>query len=77
MNQLTVSVPEAARLLGISRDTAYTLAARGELPGALRLGRRFVVSLPRLHEALGIAPGAAAGAPSGRESEAAGTADGP
>jgi excisionase family DNA binding protein len=39
---LTMSVPEAADLLGISRAFAYVLVARGDLPG-LRLGRRVVV----------------------------------
>jgi excisionase family DNA binding protein len=37
-----LSVTEAAGLLGISRDLAYELVARGELP-SLRLGRRIVV----------------------------------
>jgi excisionase family DNA binding protein len=39
---LTLSVPEAAKLLGISRALAYELVTRGELP-SLRLGRRIVV----------------------------------
>jgi excisionase family DNA binding protein len=39
---LTLTVPEAARLLGINRNTAYLLAARGELP-VLRLGGRVLV----------------------------------
>ena len=50
--RLTVSVTEAARLLGISRALAYELIARGELP-AIRLGRRLVVpyrALERLVE---------------------------
>jgi len=38
---LTLSVTEAARLLGISRAFADELVARGELP-SLRLGRRVV-----------------------------------
>jgi excisionase family DNA binding protein len=37
-----LSVREAAALLGISKDLAYDLVARGELP-SLRLGRRIVV----------------------------------
>lgn len=41
-NRLTLSVEEAAALLGISRALAYELIARGELP-SLRLGRRIVV----------------------------------
>ena len=40
----TMKVYEAAEMLGIGRQTAYNLAAQGELPGALRLGRRWVVS---------------------------------
>ena len=40
----TVTVNEAAKLLGISRATAYQLANEGKLPGARRLGRRIVVS---------------------------------
>lgn len=47
-----VSVPEAARLLGISKDLAYDLARRGELPGAFQLGRRRMVSLVRLRAAV-------------------------
>jgi excisionase family DNA binding protein len=39
---LTMSVPEAAVVLGISRAFAYALVARGDLP-SLRLGRRVVV----------------------------------
>ena len=45
----TVKVEEAARILGIGRQTAYELAAQGKLPGALRLGRRWVVSLKVLN----------------------------
>jgi excisionase family DNA binding protein len=39
---LTLTVPQAARVLGISRALACELVARGELP-SLRLGRRVVV----------------------------------
>lgn len=53
--RLTVSVPEAGRLLGIGRDASYAAAARGEIP-SLRLGRRVVVPVPRLLELLGAAP---------------------
>ena len=47
-----VTVPEAARELGISKDLAYSLARRGELPGAIQLGRRWVVSLIKLRREL-------------------------
>jgi predicted DNA-binding transcriptional regulator AlpA len=40
----TVNVPEAAREYGISRGQAYELARRGELPGVIKLGGRYVVS---------------------------------
>lgn len=46
------SVPEAANILGISKDLAYDLARRGELPGAFQLGRRWLVSLIRLRAAV-------------------------
>jgi len=46
------SVPEAARLLGISKDLAYDPARRGELPGAFQLGRRWLVSLIKLRAAV-------------------------
>jgi excisionase family DNA binding protein len=39
---LTLSVEEAAGLLGISRGLAYELVHRGEL-AAIRLGRRILV----------------------------------
>ena len=39
---LTLSVEEAACLLGISRGLAYELVHRGEL-AAIRLGRRILV----------------------------------
>lgn len=44
-DSMTVTVPEAGRLLGISRRSAYGLARAGAIP-VLRLGRRVVV--PRL-----------------------------
>jgi excisionase family DNA binding protein len=39
---LTVSVPEAGRLLGYSRNTAYEAVERGELP-VIKLGRKMRV----------------------------------
>jgi len=47
-----VSVPQAAGLLGISKDLGYDLARRGELPGAFQLGRRWRVSLVKLRAAV-------------------------
>ena len=37
---VTISVEEAAQLLGIGRTLAYDLARRGTLPGVLRLGEK-------------------------------------
>lgn len=43
--RLTISVGEAAKMLGISRNLGYNLARRGKLPGVLKLGeKRLVVS---------------------------------
>jgi excisionase family DNA binding protein len=49
--RLALSVEEAGALLGISRDLAYDLVARGDLPSA-RLGRRLVVPRRALEETL-------------------------
>lgn len=49
--RLAFSVDEAGALLGISRDLAYDLVARGDLP-AVRLGRRLVVPRRSLEEIL-------------------------
>ena len=47
VERLTVTVEEAAVMLGISRTTAYGCASRNEIP-TVRLGRRLVVPLTRL-----------------------------
>jgi excisionase family DNA binding protein len=44
---LLIAVPEAAKLLGISRAAAYRFAAAGDLP-IKRLGRRVYVVTARL-----------------------------
>lgn len=56
---LAVSIPEAARLLGISRDQGYRLAATGELP-ILSLGRRRKVVPRRAIDAMLEAAGTGA-----------------
>ena len=48
----TMTVEEAAKVLGIGRQTAYDLANQGKLPGARRLGRRIVVSRKALERFL-------------------------
>jgi excisionase family DNA binding protein len=52
--RLTVGVPEAGRMLGISRSLAYELVARGELP-SVRLGRRIVIPIRAIEELLASA----------------------
>ncbi len=39
----TITVTEAAEMLGISRTYAYQLHYDGKLPGARRIGNRIVV----------------------------------
>lgn len=43
IEKMTMSISEVAETLGISRNLAYELAARGELPGLIRLGEKRVV----------------------------------
>ncbi|WP_113675254.1 helix-turn-helix domain-containing protein [Vallitalea guaymasensis] len=45
-SKATYSIPEAAKILGISRSLCYNLASKGELP-VLRLGERRMV-IPRV-----------------------------
>ena len=66
MDRWTVTVEEAAQILGISRSSAYECVRRGELR-ALRLGRRLVVPRSALEELLG-GTSAAPSAPTGTES---------
>ena len=41
----TISIEKVASMLGISRNLAYSLARKGELPGVIKLGqKRLVVS---------------------------------
>jgi excisionase family DNA binding protein len=49
---LTMSVDEAARLLGIGRGLAYEAVRNGEIP-SIRLGRRVLIPRARLLELLG------------------------
>jgi excisionase family DNA binding protein len=52
MDRATLTVKEAAKLLGIGRNSAYEAAHRGEIP-AVRIGRRLVVSRAALDRLLG------------------------
>lgn len=55
--RLTLTVEEAAELLGISRAFAYSLVARNELP-SLKLGRRVVIPRRALDRLLDVEPSA-------------------
>jgi excisionase family DNA binding protein len=48
----TLTIPETARLLGISRSAAYRAARKGEIP-SIRIGRRLLVSTAKLFDMLG------------------------
>lgn len=50
--RVTISVEEAASLLGLGRSAAYEAARRGQIP-TRRLGRRLFVPVPALLEWLG------------------------
>lgn len=50
-DRLTVTVPEAAEMLGLSRSFTYELAASGRLP-TIRFGRKLVVPRKALDELL-------------------------
>jgi excisionase family DNA binding protein len=49
----TISVQQAAKLLGLSRSAAYRAVAAGQLP-VLRLGRRIYIPTARLLAMLGV-----------------------
>jgi hypothetical protein len=49
---LLIPVPQAARLIGISRAAAYRCASAGDLP-IKRLGRRVYVVTARLRKFIG------------------------
>jgi excisionase family DNA binding protein len=51
--QATISIEQAAKVLGLGRTAAYEAARRGEFP-TRRLGRRVVVPVPALLDWLGV-----------------------
>jgi excisionase family DNA binding protein len=57
MQRLTITVPEAARILGVSRMTAYTAVREGAIP-SLRIGRRVLIPRIALDRLLAQAGGA-------------------
>jgi excisionase family DNA binding protein len=52
--KLTLTVPEAARLIGISRMTAYVAVREGTIP-SIRIGRRVLVPRAALDRLLAAA----------------------
>jgi len=50
--RLTVSVREAARMLGLSKNSVLAAVKRGELP-AIRVGRRILIARLPLERQLG------------------------
>lgn len=50
--QLTLTIPEVAKLLRIGRNTAYEAARTGALPGVLHFGRTIRVSRYALNQFL-------------------------
>jgi predicted DNA-binding transcriptional regulator AlpA len=54
----TQSVPEYARIMGISKSLAFKLAGEGKIPGLLRLGeKRMVVATAAILRTLERAAG--------------------
>ena len=51
VDRLTITVGEAAEMLGISRTSAYLCATRREIP-TVRLGRRVLVPVARFRAML-------------------------
>jgi excisionase family DNA binding protein len=56
LSSVTLSVPEASRLLGVSRGFGYELARSGRLPGVRKLGSRYLVVTSELKAYLGLDP---------------------
>lgn len=55
--RLTVTIDEAAAILGLGRSAAYEATRRGQIPSR-RLGRRIVIPVPLLLDWLGISTAA-------------------
>jgi hypothetical protein len=55
LEQPTTTIPTAGKALGLSRNSAYEAARRGEIP-TLRFNKRLVVPTMPLRRLLGIEP---------------------
>jgi excisionase family DNA binding protein len=49
-----ISIPEAARRVGVHSDTLYRLCRTGQFPPAIQIGSRWRVSVPRLERFLHV-----------------------
>jgi excisionase family DNA binding protein len=49
----TISIPQAARLLGIGRNQGYAAASRGEIP-VIRVGKRMLVPIAAFEAMLAV-----------------------
>ena len=47
-----ISIPNAATRIGLSAETVYRLARAGQFEPAIRVGARWLVSVPRLERLL-------------------------
>ena len=54
VERFVYTVPEAGRLLGLSRNAAYAAAQRGEIP-TIRIGRLLLVPKVPFHRMVGLA----------------------
>jgi len=52
-DKAVLTIPEVARLLGLSRNFGYELARRGEIP-IIRFGRKIVVPKAKFERMLGL-----------------------
>ncbi len=52
-NKLCYTIPEAAELIGVSRNQGYELARRGELP-IVKMGKLLFIPKARLHKMFGL-----------------------
>lgn len=50
MPETFLTIPEAARLLRVAERTVYTLARRGDLPGAVKVGNQWRIDRETLME---------------------------
>ncbi len=68
--RLTLTVPEAGRILGLGRNASYEAARTGAIP-VLRIGGKLLVPRPALERMLGLEPATAKSTTNGEERRAA------